>query len=285
MRGTAWREGAQSAHDVRPDAEPSRSESPAAHRQLGAGQLGSGAELRSPTSFGARIRRAARLVPLMLAILGVPAVVMAVDVRGTLTVPSDLASLTPNETPAQTARARYWEEWNGVLDPRSSRIDPAREMAVVLTGSGPMSEGEQPPYRIHNGSLMPATIVTRAGAPIDLQNADGVSYQLYAEGLSDFGPLQTAAGNPRRITVPSPGNWPVRDRVYGHVRGHLHTLPDLVARAFVEPNGAYTFRGVAAGTYQLHVFHGPREIATQEVVVPESGQLTVPAIALTAAAP
>lgn len=238
----------------------------------------SASEPRTP-----RVRRGLRAVPLVLAILGIPAAVLAVDVRGTLTVPSDLASQVPVETDAQRARARYWEEWNGVLDPRAPRLDAQRELAVVLTGSGAPSEGEQPPYRLHNGSLSPSTIVARAGTAIQIRNEDGVAYELFAEGLSDFGPIQTAPGNGRPVTIPEPGNWPVRDRVHAHVQGHLHALPDLVARAFVEANGAYTFRGVAAGTYQLHVFHGPREIHSQEVVVPEGGQLTVPAIQLTAA--
>ncbi|AKF04515.1 hypothetical protein DB32_001664 [Sandaracinus amylolyticus] len=223
---------------------------------------------------------------MMLAILGIPAVGLAVDVRGTLTVPSDLASqTTPVETDAQRARARYWEEWNGVLDPRPTRLDVAREIAVVLTGPGAPSEGEQPPYRVHNGTLTPATLVVRAGTAIQIRNDDGVAYELFAEGLSDFGAIQTAPGNARPVTVPQPGNWPVRDRVHPHIRGHLHAIPDLVARGFVEPNGAYTFRGVAAGTYQLHVFQGARELHTQEIVVPESGQLTVPAIPLSSSPP
>lgn len=239
------------------------------------------ASAREPSASSRR--RLLRAVPVVLAILGVPAAVLAVDVRGTLTIPSDLASQVPVETDAERARARYWEEWNGVVEPRAPRVEVAREIAVVLTGSGAPSDGEQPPYRLHNGTLSPSTLVARAGAAIQIRNDDGVAYELFAEGLSEFGPIQTAPGNGRPVTITEPGNWPVRDRVHGHVRGHLHALPDLVARAFVEPNGAYTFRGVAGGTYQLRVFHGPREIHTQEVVVPESGTLTVPAIPLSAA--
>lgn len=214
-----------------------------------------------------------------------PAVVLAVDVRGTLTVPSDYAaSAAPAETDAQRSRARYWEEWNGVLDPRPARLDPSRELAVVLTGQGAPSEGEQPPYRLHNGSLAPATIVARAGTAIQIRNDDGVAYELFAEGNEEIGPISTAPGNVRPITVPPEGSWPLRDRIHPHVRGHLHAVADLVARAFVEPSGAYTFRGVAPGTYTLRVFHGAGEVASQQVVVPEGGQLTVPAISLHAVA-
>lgn len=218
----------------------------------------------------------------MLVVLGVPAAVLAVDVRGTLTIPSDYAAQVAPE--AEPQRARYWEEWNGVLDARAPRVDVAREIAVVLTGEGAASDGEQPPFRLHNGSLAPSTLVARAGTAIQIRNDDGVPYELFAEGNAELGPIQTAPGNARPVTIAEAGNWPIRDRVHPHVRGHLHALPDLVARAFVEPGGAYTFRGVAPGTYQLHVFHGAREVSTQEVVVPEGGQLTVPAIQLSVAA-
>lgn len=220
----------------------------------------------------------------LLAILAAPAAAWALDVRGTLQVPSDLVPLAPAPTDAERARARYWEEWNGVLDPRPARVDAARELAVVLTGSGAASEGEQPPFRIHNGSLWPATIVARAGTAISIRNEDGIAYELFAEGNAELGPIQTAPGNARPVTLTAPGNWPLRDRVHPHVRGHLHALADLVARAFVERDASYTFRGVAPGTYRLRVLHGARELASQDVNVPEGGTLNVPPISLAARA-
>jgi hypothetical protein len=213
-------------------------------------------------------------------VLAIPAAVLAVDIRGTLTVPSGYGTPPP---PENEQRARYWEEWNGVLEARTPRVDVAQQIAVVLTGPGPVSTGEQPLYRVHNGSLNPLTVVARAGTAIQIRNDDGMPYELFAEGNQEFGPIQTAPGNARPITLSAAGNWPIRDRIHPHIRGHLHALPNLVARAFVESNGAYTFRGVAPGTYQLHVFDGPREVITQEVVVGEGGQLTIPAIALSIA--
>lgn len=241
--------------------------------------------VRRASGAGARARQRSIGFATLLAILGIPAVVLAVDVRGTLQIPSDLASMTPQPTDAERARQRYWEEWNGVLDPRPARLDAARELAVVLTGSGPVADGEQPPYRIHNGSLSPATIVARAGTAISIRNDDGIAYELFAEGNSEFGPIQTAPGNARPVTLSAPGHWEVRDRVHPHVRGHVHAVADLVARAFVERDGSFTFRGVPAGGYRLHVFHGEREILSQDVTVPEGGAFTVPPISLSASAP
>jgi uncharacterized protein (DUF2141 family) len=209
---------------------------------------------------------------------------LAGDVRGALTVPTDLASMVPPPAEAAVARSRYWEEWNGFIEARPRRIEVAREIAVVLTG-GPASTGEQPPYRIHNGSLFPSTIVARAGTGIQIRNDDGTAYELFAEGLADFAAIQTAPGNARPVTVGAEGNWAIRDRLHPHVVGHLHAIPDLVSRAFVEPSGAFVFRGVEPGSYTLRAFHGAREIMTPTpVTVGDARELVVPAIAVSAAA-
>jgi hypothetical protein len=206
---------------------------------------------------------------------------LAGDIRGTLTVPTDFPSMIGTPSAADAARLRYWEEWNGFLEPRPSRVDAAREMAVVLTGSGAASTGEQPALRLHNGSLFPATVVLRVGVATPLRNDDACSYEIYADGNADLGPVQTAPGNARPLTASAPGHWPLRDRNFGHVQGHLHALPDLVARAFVEPGGGYVFRGVEPGTYTVHVFQGEHEVGpAQEVTVGDARELTVAPIAL-----
>jgi hypothetical protein len=205
------------------------------------------------------------------------------DVHGTLTVPADLVSITAAPTGEAAGRARYWEEWNGIIDPRPTRVDPSREIAVVLTGEGALVENDQAPYRIHNGGLQPATMIVRVGTAFQVRNDDGCSYELFAEGLDEIAPLATAPGNARPLTISAAGHWPLAERNYPHVRGHLHAIPDLIARATVEANGNYTFRGVPAGSYVLHVYHGDHEVSSQPVTVTDAA-LTIPAIQVTAAA-
>ena len=67
-------------------------------------------------------------------------------------------------------------------------------------------------------------------------------------------------------------------------QGHLHVLPDLVARAVVTRGGRYEFRNVPAGTYQLRIFHGAREAATPREVEVTDSTVTVPAVTLSASA-
>jgi hypothetical protein len=228
--------------------------------------------------------RRALIVTVVCVLSAICSTALAGDVRGTLTIPTDLPSMSPPVTDAAAGRARYWEEWNGFLDPRPDRIDAAREMAVVLTGEGPVSEGEQPRLRLHNGALLPATVVVRVSTGFQIQNDDGCSYEIFAEGLEELSPVQTAPGMARPITVSTAGHWPLADRIYPHVRGHLHAIPDLVSRAQVEPNGSYVFHGVAPGSYTLHVYHGDHEVTSTPVAVGDAHELVVPAIQVQAAA-
>jgi hypothetical protein len=167
-------------------------------------------------------RERALMIGVVCVLSAIGSTALAGDVRGTLTLPGGMASMTPPLTDAAAARARYWEEWNGFLDPRPTRVDPARELAVILTGEGPVSTGEQPHLRIHTGSFLPATIVVRVSTGFQLENNDGCSYEISATGLEEVAPVQTAPGMVRPITVSTVGHWPLVDRNYPHVVGHLH---------------------------------------------------------------
>ncbi|HJL16457.1 MAG TPA: carboxypeptidase-like regulatory domain-containing protein [Sandaracinaceae bacterium LLY-WYZ-13_1] len=229
---------------------------------------------------GRRSRAVLSLLVLTLAV-ATAATAMAVDVRGRLALPSDYGEA--EEGPEDAAGRRYyWDEWNGFLDPRERGFDAARDLAVVLTG-GEMAP-EQPGFRLANGGLWPTTIVERAGATLRIENTDPVSHQLYAEGHDELTPTPTSPGLTRQLVVASAGDWAVADAVYGHVTGHLHVLPDLVARAEIQSDGTYAFRNVPPGTYTLKVFHGERMIHSQEgVEVPDGRELTLDPIEIGAA--
>lgn len=224
-------------------------------------------------------RSRALIAMLVLALAGATtATAVAVDVRGTLRVPDDFGRPAA-ETEEERRRNHYWDEWNGFLDPRPRGFDAARDLAVVLTGEGEMVEHEDR-FAIANGGLMPTTLVQRAGVRLEIVNTDPVTHQLYAEGLEGFGETPIAPGRMRPIDVAEPGSWPIRDRLYEHVRGHLHVIPDLIARATIESNGHYHFTNVSPGTYTLKIFHGSEMVHSQEGVVVEERELTIEPVAL-----
>jgi hypothetical protein len=218
------------------------------------------------------------LVAVALVALAMAGTAWAGDVRGSVRVPADYGREAA-ETEEQQRRDRYWDEWNGLVAPRPHRFDPSRELAVVLTGPGPML-ADQPGFAFSQGALRPTTLVERVGATFRVENTDAVRHELFAEGLAELRATPTPAGGARTQTLSAAGHWPLRDQVYAHVRGHLHVLPDLIARAAVQPDGTFVFRGVPAGSYTLKVFEGEREVRAVPVTVPSDGELAVDPIAL-----
>ncbi|MGF1468022.1 MAG: hypothetical protein ACFCGT_18020 [Sandaracinaceae bacterium] len=217
-----------------------------------------------------------------LACTGVVALVATSAIRPAAAVDVEGSVELPRAQPTAPAGrlTHYWDQWNGVLDPRPRRRDLAAEVAVVLTGPGAPAE-ELPPLMLQNGGLRPRTLVARAGSVLEIRNVDPVSYELMSETLPTFVAVATPPGNTRRLEVgTAPGVHTVTDRAYPHVNGHLHILPDLVSRAEVARDGSYRFRGVPAGPYVLRVYRGTESLHTSEVVVPERRDLSIPALRL-----
>jgi hypothetical protein len=198
---------------------------------------------------------------------------VAVDITGRLAVPRDMS---PPPDPTNGPASFYWEEANGFLEARDRRIDFRRDAAVVLTGT--LAEGERPAseFRIQGGALMPSTMVAQQGTQLRIINSDACAHELYAEGLEGFTPLPTPPGDARTLALPAPGSYPVRDRIYSHVKGHLHVIADLVARGeMIDGAGGFRFRNVPPGNYTLKVFYGDREVGSRPVEVEDTRELVI----------
>lgn len=204
--------------------------------------------------------------------------VQAADVEGKLI----LATYTPAADKGAAGRPYNWETGNGFKETAPDRVDAARQLAVVLVGKGGDAE-KQLELSFQGGGLLPATIVVRPGTAVRITNTDEIAHELYAEGLEGFSAEATAPRRMRSVAMRETGNWPLRDRLIPHLRGHLHVISDLVARATINARGQFVFKGVAPGDYELRVLHGPDTIASKRVTVGDRG-LTVDALPLSAPA-
>lgn len=184
--------------------------------------------------------------------------------------------------PAGERPAYNWELENGFKEVRPDRIDARRELAVVLLGEGePLPGLDRLEVTFVGGGLLPSTIAVRAGATVLIRNDDEIAHELYAQGLAGFSAEATSPRGRRSVNLKDPGQWPLRDKIVPHVRGHLHVLPNLVATATADAEGQFSFKGLPPGKYVLKVLHGEHELASQELEL--SGQeLTLDPIMLTA---
>ena len=159
-----------------------------------------------------------------------------------------------------------WELENGVKEVLPSRVVAQRELAVVLIGPG-TGKADQVEVAFSGGELSPSTIVLRSGTTLRIRNDDEIGHELLAEGLDGFSAEATSPGATRSVNLKKTGNWPLRDRLAAHASAHLHVLPDLVASAKLEANGAFVFGDVAPGKYTLKVFRGASAVLTKELEV------------------
>lgn len=186
------------------------------------------------------------------------------------------------EQPKPARPSYYWELENGFKEVRPDRVDARREIAVVLLSDGAPQAGlERVEIALSGGGLLPSTLVLRTGSTLLISNNDEFAHELYAQGLDTFTAEATSPRGRRSVNVASAGSWPLRDKVVPHVAGHLHVLPNLAAVAAPDAEGQFSFKQVAPGKYTLKVFHGERELASQEIEL-TGKELTLDPITLTA---
>ena len=220
-------------------------------------------------------------VPLLIAVvvgLGLAASAGA-QISGKLMLGAYKPAAPQGERPAYN-----WELENGFKEVRPDRVDPRRELAVVLLGEGERPAGsDRLEVTFAGGGLMPSTIAVRTGTTVLIRNDDEIAHELYALGLPGFSAEATSPRGRRSVNLTTEGRWPLRDKIVPHVRGHLHVLANLVATATADAEGSFAFKGVAPGKYVLKVLHGEHELASQEIEL-TTPELKLDPITLTAAA-
>lgn len=204
----------------------------------------------------------------------------AVNLKGKLLT----GAYKPAPRPAPVRPAYHWEVENGARPVAKERMDVERELAVVLLGKVKGEESDSVEVAFSGGGLLPSTIVVRQGTTLRIRNQDEIAHELYAVGSKILTPEATSPRAIRPVNLSEVGNWPLRDRLVIHVRGHLYVLPDLVAVAEVGNNREFTFTDVAPGKYTLKVFHGRSELVSKPIEVTDTAEISLDPIALTSAA-
>jgi hypothetical protein len=190
-----------------------------------------------------------------------------------------------------SAPSYNWELENGFKEVRPDGLDARRELAVVLLSdpaaappaSKAAQEAERTEVAFSGGGLLPATIVVRSGSTLLLRNDDEVAHELYATGLAGLSAEPTTPRGRRSVSLPTAGNWPLRDRAFPHFGGHLHVLPNLAAVATLDAAGQFSFSDIQPGKYVLNVYHGEKQLSSQPIEL-ASRSLTLDPIALSAPA-
>src|SRR4051794_4373221 len=150
----------------------------------------------------------------MLAVGAVTAGALAADVKGQLI----LGSYQPAPPPKAPRPGFNWELDNGVKEVLRDRVSAPRELAIVLVGPGESKVPDRMEVAISGGTLLPSTLVVRAGTTLRIRNDDEIGHELYAEGLDGFSPEATSPKAIRSVRLDKPGTWPLHDKLVPHAR-------------------------------------------------------------------
>jgi hypothetical protein len=205
--------------------------------------------------------------------LSTPAKAHAGDVKGNVR-----SEETPKAKSADAARAPYYQEWNGFIEPKKSSIDYPREVAVVLVGN--VGNKDASVVTLQNGTLTPSTIVVQQGSSLRIRNQDDFAHKLSSEKLKGFDAVSTSPGQSRELPMLETGHFAVVDKVAPHVKGFVHVLAKVTAVAAPQPDGSFAFKDVPAGKYTVLVFRGGAEVSSQEIDVGSSGSVNLETVSV-----
>ena len=191
---------------------------------------------------------------------------LATKVVGKIIVTKEFReSLSRGEQPEPSRLDGYWNEPNGIIPVQPPRVDPSRDLAVVI-----IKEGAKPPapdklktIKVRTGGLERNVIVTRPKSTLRLRSVDPFDHELYSPELEGFRPERQAQNAFRPIDFPEEGVFHIRCKLMPHFNAYvLVTNATMIAE--VDRKGKFTLDDLEPGNYTLKVFHGGKWIHEQK---------------------
>jgi hypothetical protein len=207
-------------------------------------------------------------VAVAAALIATPA--LAAKVIGKIIVTKEfreaLAEAAP--APADERLEGYWNEPNGIIPVEPPRVDPSRDLAVVIIKEGAPAPGpnQLETVQIRTAGLERSVVVTRPKSTIRLRSSDPFDHELYSPELESFRPERQANGAFRPIEFPAEGVYHIRCKLMPHFNAYvLVTNATLVMS--VDEKGNFTIDEAEPGNYTVKVFHGGEWVEEQKFEV------------------
>jgi plastocyanin len=182
----------------------------------------------------------------------------AARVTGKIVIsPELLESITALERKtAESGRAYYWNEPNGIAPVRPPQIDPSSDIAVVVTKEGAPSPGpdELSTVKVRAGSMEPRVITTRPGSTIRFRNVDPLDHELYSPNLPNFRPEHQSNGAFRPIEFSEEGIFEIKCKLFSHFKAYVVVTKSTFIVP-VQKDGSFSLSDLQDGKYILKVFH------------------------------
>jgi plastocyanin len=215
----------------------------------------------------------------------------AATVNGTLTVTPELGRRSEQYAAKRFGplKRHFWRVPNGAVATKEPAVNLVEDLAVLLQPVGSATAapaGRTAVVKLRGASLHPRVTIVTPHTKVRFRNNDVFIYELTCEANPQMERApQLPPGNQVDYTFDEPGVFEIVDRRLPHVAGWVVVTPTGKAArpSLPEPrkNGkrgrggrpsgdaAFVFEDVAAGQYQVKVFHGGEWIAEQPLEIPE----------------
>jgi hypothetical protein len=224
-----------------------------------------------------------------MAVFVAPAAAATVNI--TLTLTPDLGQRAEEVAQKQRGQAKryYWRVPNGAVATEAPRVNPSRDLAVILEsadGGSVAPAGATKVVKLQGARLNPSVIVVTPHTNIRFRNDDGLVYELRCPENSAMANGQVVPpGREAEFSFDQVGVFEITDRRLPHLIGYVVVVGTAYglnpAAGAQVGQSSVSFTDVQPGRYVVKVFHGGEWVAQQALEVTETEevglQMRVPA--------
>ncbi len=170
----------------------------------------------------------------------------------------------------------YWNEPNGVKQVEPPRVDPSRDLGVVIFKEGAASPGPDDiaTVKVRTGSLEKNVLMVRPGSTLKFKSVDPFDHELYSPTLDGFKPERQSRNAFRPIDFKSEGTYEVRCKLLPHFLGWIVVVPATYI-AEVDSKGGFSLDEMEPGKYEVRIFHRGKWVLTQSFEITKEKEIQV----------
>jgi hypothetical protein len=212
------------------------------------------------------------VISVLVSAMSIAGPALATKVSGKIVVTKEFReALSDASKSEESSRLEgYWNEPNGIIPVLPPRVDPSRDLGVVIfkEGAKPPGPNQLSTVKVRAGGMERSVIVTRPKSTIRLRSVDPFDHELYSPEIDSFRPERQAKNAFRPIEFPKEGIYHLRCKLMPHFNAYV-VVTNATLVVEVDRKGDFTLEDVEPGKYTIKVFHGGKWVHEQKFEVEE----------------
>ena len=164
----------------------------------------------------------------------------------------------------------YWTEPNGFKQVLPPRVDPSRDLGVIINREGADSPkaDDVATVKVRAGSLEKNVVIIRPGSQLKFRSVDPYDHELYSSTHPDFKPEKQSRNSFRPVDFKNEGIFEVRCKLMPHFSGWVVVVPATYVPE-VNSNGEFRLDDLEPGKYEVKIFNEGKWVKSQSFEIPQ----------------